>query len=125
MRREPTRAEAKLWQSLRAHRLGGWKWRRQTPFGPFIVDFLCDRARLIVELDGAAHGERDAYDADRSDYLARFGFHVLRFANAEVEGDISGVCERILAACGSRPLGGEVAASEPPSPYPLPLGEGF
>lgn len=100
MRREPTYAEARLWSQLRGQRLGGWKWRRQAPLGPFVADFLCNRARVIVEIDGDAHDERALYDADRTLHLRRFGFCVLRFANDDVLGDLGGVCARILAACG-------------------------
>ena len=53
LRREDTAAEARLWNSLRDRRLGGWKWRRQAPCGPYIVDFLCVEAGLVVELGGA------------------------------------------------------------------------
>ena len=100
MRREPTRAEARLWNALRGHRLGGWKWRRQAPLGPFIADFLCNRARLIVELDGPTHADSQTYDGDRTVHLQRFGFRVLRFSNEAVLADLSGVCARILSACG-------------------------
>ena len=126
MRREPTRAEARLWQALRGGRLAGWKWRRQAPLGPFIADFLCNRARLIVELDGDPHADRTGYDADRSLHLQRFGFRVLRFPNDAVLADISGVCGRILAACGGERRGPAVEADQPapPSPCPLPSGEG-
>jgi very-short-patch-repair endonuclease len=121
MRREPTRAEARLWRALRAHRLGGWKWRRQAPFGAFIVDFLCDQAGLVVELDGEVHGETQGYDADRTEYLRRFGFRVLRFRNDEVLTDVEVVCFRILRACGgdrpgSRSLASAAARYAPPTP---------
>ncbi|THD74276.1 MAG: endonuclease domain-containing protein [Phenylobacterium sp.] len=126
MRREPTRAEARLWNALRGHRLGGWKWRRQAPLGPFIVDFLCNHARLIVELDGTAHADNGLYDIDRTLRLQRFGFRVLRFSNEAVLADLGGVCADILRACGGdvRRPSANVAGSAPPSPRPLPLGEG-
>jgi very-short-patch-repair endonuclease len=109
MRHEPTRAEARLWDALRGGRLGGWKWRRQGPLGPFIADFLCNRARLIVELDGPAHAGNEPYDEDRTLHLQRFGFRVLRFSNEAVLSDLGGVCARILRACGG--------------PDPLPRGK--
>jgi very-short-patch-repair endonuclease len=130
MRREPTRAEARLWSALRAHQLGGWKWRRQAPFGAFIVDFLCDQARLVVELDGEVHCERELYDVDRTEYLRRFGFQVLRFRNEAVLRDLDLICARILKACGGdrpgyRSLATGATTDAPPTPCPLPEGEGF
>jgi very-short-patch-repair endonuclease len=129
MRREPTGAEAKLWSALRGQRLGGWKWRRQAPFGAFIVDFLCEEARLIVEVDGDVHVGQVVYDEDRAEYLRRFGFRVLRFTNEAVLADVSGVCAEVVRACGgergSGSLSAAVSASAPPSPCPLPVGEGF
>jgi very-short-patch-repair endonuclease len=100
MRSESTRAEAHLWSALRAHRLGGWKWRRQVPKGPYIVDFLCDEARLAVEVDGGQHSDQVGYDERRTAYLAAGGLRVLRFWNAEVLTNRAGVCLTILDALG-------------------------
>jgi very-short-patch-repair endonuclease len=100
MRRNHTNAEARLWNVLRAQRLGGWKWKRQVPFGPFILDFLCREARLVVEVDGSQHAEDIAYDQRRTAYLRKSGLRVLRFWNSEVLTNRSGVCDVILQACG-------------------------
>jgi very-short-patch-repair endonuclease len=100
LRRDDTDAEARLWNVLRAHRLGGWKWKRQVPRGPFFVDFLCDEALLIVELDGGHHAEQVAYDNRRTAYLEEMGFRVLRFWNNQVLANREGVCLSILNACG-------------------------
>jgi very-short-patch-repair endonuclease len=99
LRRDQTEAEARLWEVLRAGRLEGWKWRRQAPVGPFIVDFLCLEAGLAVELDGGVHAERVEYDARREAYLRRAGLQVLRFWNAEVMEDRDAVAWTILSAC--------------------------
>ena len=99
LRRDQTEAEAQLWQRLRAGRLEGWKWRRQAPVGPFIVDFLCLEAWLAVELDGGVHVGQVEYDARREAYLMRQGLHVLRFWNAEVSEDPERVSWMILSAC--------------------------
>ncbi len=77
LRREDTDAEARLWSSLRDRRLGGWKWRRQVPLGPYIVDFLCVEAGLVVELDGGQHADQMAYDARRTRYLEGLGLRVM------------------------------------------------
>jgi very-short-patch-repair endonuclease len=100
LRREDTEAEARLWNVLRDRRLGGWKWRRQVPKGPFIVDFLCVEGGLVVELDGGQHSEQVEYDARRTAYLKRLGLKVLRFWNSEVLTNRDGVCISILDALG-------------------------
>ncbi len=100
LRREDTEAEARLWNALRARRLGGWRWRRQVPKGPFIVDFLCVEACLVVELDGGQHSEQAAYDARRTAYLESLGLRVIRFWNSSVLTNRDGVCDTILDACG-------------------------
>ena len=100
MLRNDTDAEARLWNSLRAHRLGGWRWKRQIPFGPYILDFLCADARLVVEVDGSQHADQIAYDQRRTAYLERAGLTVLRFGNHSVLTNCDGVCLSILDACG-------------------------
>jgi very-short-patch-repair endonuclease len=100
LRRGDTTAEARLWNALRARRLGGWKWRRQVPLGPYFVDFLCVDAGLVVELDGGQHSEQQEYDARRTAYLEQLGLRVVRFWNFEVLEDRDAVCTTILRACG-------------------------
>ena len=100
LRRNPTRAESYLWQSLRKSQLDGKKFRRQHGIGPYIVDFYCPECRVIVELDGAGHfgllgAERDEA---RTRFLSRFGTRVLRFENKEVFGNLEGVLETIRLA---------------------------
>jgi very-short-patch-repair endonuclease len=98
-RRDQTEAEARPWDALRASRLEGWKWRRQVPVGPFVVDFLCLEASLAIELDGGVHLQRADYDAWREALLQRRGLQVLRFWNSEVAADLDRVCRTILSAC--------------------------
>jgi len=93
-----TDAEQRLWYRLRARRLDEWKFRRQVPVGPYIVDFLCARARVIVELDGGQHAERIARDEARTAGLSSRGYQVIRFWNNDVLGNIEGVLESLLAA---------------------------
>jgi very-short-patch-repair endonuclease len=100
LRREDTDAEARLWNALRDRKLGGWKWRRQVPTGPFIVDFLCVDAGLVIELDGSQHAEQVAYDGRRTAYLESQGLKVLRFWNSAVLTGRDDVCFAILDACG-------------------------
>ena len=79
LRASQTSAEGYLWAALRNRQLGGWKWRRQVGLGPFVVDFLCVEAGLVVELDGAGHAERLDQDRLRTAMLGAHGLKVIRF----------------------------------------------
>ena len=114
MRGAPTDSELRLWRILRDRRLSGFKFRRQVPVGPYIVDFLCVGAKLIVEADGSQHAE-SLRDNIRDAYLANQGWKVLRFWNNEVLQNREGVLETIYAH--ARPSSG-------PSGHLLPEGEG-
>lgn len=113
LRHELTDTERLLWRELRAHRFQGFKFRRQQPLGDYIVDFICFEQKLIIELDGGQHAEAREYDRQRDAWLQERGYQVLRFWNNEVTGNLEGVLERVLMACGHHP-------SPPP---PLPQGE--
>ena len=99
LRINSTEAERVLWYHLRAARLRGYKFRRQTPLGRYIADFVCFEARLIVEVDGGQHVEQQVYDRQRTAWLEGQGFRVLRFWNTEVLGNVEGVKEVIVRAC--------------------------
>ncbi len=73
-----------LWYHLRGRRLAGFKFRRQHRVGPFICDFACVEAALVVELDGSHHAERADYDRRRDAYLDGRGFRVLRVSNVDM-----------------------------------------
>jgi len=100
LRRELTPAERIVWYGLRAHRLEGASFRRQTPIGPYIVDFVSHTTKLIVEIDGGQHFEdgHAARDRKRDTYLATKGFRVLRFSNHDVMTNRTGVLEAIAEA---------------------------
>jgi very-short-patch-repair endonuclease len=96
LRSNPTATERVLWGRLRQRRLGGLKFRRQVPMGPYVLDFLCLRHRLVVEADGPFHdAERDAI---RDAWLEAKGFRVLRFRNLDIHNSPGLVADRILAA---------------------------
>lgn len=99
LRQRQTEAEKLLWYHLRNKRLGGYKFRRQHPIGGYIVDFCCDGAHLVVELDGGGHNEpgQIGYDHIRTSKLEERGLHVLRFWNDDVLTDTNQVLEIILA----------------------------
>ena|SRR5436190_8271151 len=108
MRKKPPETERFLWRLLRGRRLEQLKFRRQFPFGPYILDFVCLHHRLVVEADGYWHDP--VADAERDRWLVGEGFRVLRFDN----GDIVGRTELVLAAI--------VAATQPrddPTEAPL------
>jgi len=96
LRREATVFERKLWLALR-ERLPGLKFRRQVPFGSYIVDFASHRARLIIELDGEGHAFRIEADAARTRFLEAEGYRVLRFRNAEAVENLDGMIDTIVA----------------------------
>jgi len=91
-----TDAEKIVWHHLRNRQLAGFKFRRQTTIGPFVVDFLCVERSLIVEIDGGQHSE--ALDAARRDYLEAQGYRMVRFWNHEVAEGLEGVLQTIVAA---------------------------
>jgi very-short-patch-repair endonuclease len=96
LRREATDAERLLWGSLRNRRLIGHKFRFQATIGPFVVDFLCVEARLIVEIDGSQHNAE--IDAGRTHFLQSRGYWILRFWSNEVLENLEGVLEVVMAA---------------------------
>ena len=84
LRVNQTPAETRLWAALRSRQVEGLKFRRQVPIGPFIADFYCHAARLVVEVDGDVHAGQEVADRERSDWLESQGLRVIRFTNREV-----------------------------------------
>lgn len=78
------------------------RFRRQQPIGPYIVDFYCADARLVVELDGLSHLRTGPADLARQRFLEAEGFAVVRFWNEEVLKDLDGVVEQVLSVIRSR-----------------------
>jgi very-short-patch-repair endonuclease len=113
LRQSNTQVEQRLWLHLRAGRLNGWKFRRQHPIPPYVVDFYCGAAKLVVELDGSQH-DVDS-DRIRTTFLENCGLKVLRFWDNEVLQQTSAVLESILTVVEYRTL----------TPTPLPEGEGL
>ncbi|MET0365501.1 MAG: DUF559 domain-containing protein [Sphingobium sp.] len=96
LRRDMTDAERKMWEALRNRQLEGFKFLRQATIGPFVVDFLCVEAHLVVELDGGQHSE--ARDAERTAFVQARRLSVLRFWNHEVMTNFEGVADTIRRA---------------------------
>ena len=114
LRKNQTDAERKLWRCLRARELCGFKFRRQYPIAPCIVDFICVEKRLIVEIDGGQHATMTEIDNTRTEFLNARGYRVLHFWNNEVLQQLDAVLAKILDSLTH------------PHPNPLPqAGEGI
>jgi very-short-patch-repair endonuclease len=100
LRKSMTEPERRLWRRLRELERPGVRIRRQTPIGPYIVDFACLSRRLVIEVDGDLHGHDAgiAHDAKRTEWLDNQGYRVLRFWNTDVCQNIDGVLETIQIA---------------------------
>lgn len=95
LRHDTTDAEQRLWFLLRSRRLGGFKFRRQHPFPPYVLDFYCDTQCLSIELDGGQHVDDAKRDARRDRFLGEHGIRVLRFRNDAVFKEAESVLEAI------------------------------
>ncbi|QTR48786.1 endonuclease domain-containing protein [Candidatus Thiothrix anitrata] len=84
LRKNMTTPEQQLWDTLRKRQLDGYRFRRQTPLGRYIADFVCLEARLVIELDGNHHHEQQGYDRERDHWMQQQNFQVLRFWNHEI-----------------------------------------
>ncbi len=99
LRKSMSEAEWKLWHELRKRQVGGHRFRRQHPIGPYVVDFVCLEHRFVVEVDGGQHSEPEQveHDTRRTEWLAREGYRVFRVWNAEVFNNLDGVVATIWA----------------------------
>jgi very-short-patch-repair endonuclease len=97
LRKVATDAEIRLWSRLRKKQLDGFRFRRQQPMGPFVVDFFCPQASLIIEVDGGQHSDNERDDS-RTRWLEARGYRVVRFWNNEVLSNTEGVLLAILEA---------------------------
>ena len=96
LRMEMTESEKVLWKRLRMKQLKGFYFRRQHPYGIYILDFFCSKAGLVIELDGEIHRYRKGYDTERTEFLESTGLKVIRFDNDDVLERIDWVIEEIL-----------------------------
>jgi very-short-patch-repair endonuclease len=102
MRKNPTEAEALLWEKLRKRQLGGYKFRRQQVIGIHIVDFYCPSEKVIVEVDGGIHRQQMEIDLIRDEHLSSLGNSILRFSNQDVFDHVDEVLASILLTCSNR-----------------------
>jgi very-short-patch-repair endonuclease len=105
LRADATDAERILWASLRTLKERGFHFRRQAPIGPYIADFACKKARLVIELDGGQHSQAaaQAYDETRTRFMSGRGYRVVRFWNDDVFRNRDGVVDAILRALSAAP----------------------
>src|SRR5690554_5412358 len=114
LRSRATPFEQSFWVRVRAGRFGGFKFRRQQPLGAYVVDFVCQQAMLVVELDGAQHVDHRDYDQNRDQWLVSQGYRVFRVWNHEWLLNQEAVLEELWALLHN---------SQPSPPTPLPRRE--
>jgi very-short-patch-repair endonuclease len=125
LRQRDNQAEALLWIELKHSKLGGYKFTRQFPIGPYFADFCCRKQKLVIEIDGSQHAE-SMYDRKRDEFMRAGGYSVLRFWNHDVLKHRISICETVLAALDGR-LAEDTDASDlrfvyaGPSPETKPL----
>ena len=110
LRQADNDAEAAMWSELKAKRLGGHKFVRQFPIGPYFADFLCRQRHLVVEIDGSQHVDSKR-DRVRDEYMRDAGYAVIRFWSADVLRQRNAVADTILAALDGQ-LTNDVVASD-------------
>lgn len=94
-------AEAVIWNELKASKLGGYKFVRQMPVGPYFADFACRKAKLIIEIDGNQHAGSD-HDRRRDDFMRTAGYSILRLWSHDAIRQTNSVCNTILAVLEGR-----------------------
>ena len=102
MRKTLTRAETRLWSDLKRVPFSGTHFRRQVVIGPYIADFACHRAKLVIEVDGQSHSHDRAIkkDAIRTAFLEREGYRVLRVTNDDVYRNATDIIHAVLVEMG-------------------------
>jgi very-short-patch-repair endonuclease len=97
LRNNQTDAERLLWSKIRKKQMGNFQFNRQKPIGNYIVDFYCDKAKLVVEIDGGQHYEYQNIleDKKREEYLIKSGLKTIRFTNLDVLKNIENVVDKI------------------------------
>jgi 5-methyltetrahydrofolate--homocysteine methyltransferase/ATP-dependent helicase HrpA len=106
LRKRMTDPEKMLWSRIRNEKLNGMYFRRQHPYGIYVLDFFCFESNLVIEIDGLIHLRHRDYDNERTKYLESSGLKVIRFTNTEIEDKIEWVLEVIMKAVDPFPPGG-------------------
>ena len=105
LRKNPTPAEIRFWRLIEPLRTGAYHFRKQVALGPYVVDFACHHAELIVEIDGDTHFSDAGLqkDIERDGYLRARGYRIVRFTNLDVMTNPEGVYTTVLAALAKEP----------------------
>jgi very-short-patch-repair endonuclease len=112
LRNNMTETERRVWSRLRSSQIGGFKFRRQVPVGPYVVDFMCMSERLAIEVDGAGH-EDEQRDERKTRWLRGHGYRVIRIPASDIDESMDDVIHGIYLEL-TQPL----LATEPPHPAP-------
>jgi very-short-patch-repair endonuclease len=98
LRKQPTWAAKLMWRWLRGRRFNCYKFRREHPVGPYVLDFFCEEAKLNVELDGRGHGFPDQrkHDVRREQFLQSQGIKTLRFWNSHLRRNARNIRDTVL-----------------------------
>ena len=96
LRKNATFTERLLWKYLRVGQLNGYHFLRQKPIDEFIVDFYCKRLKLVIEIDGVTHNDKQGYDKRRENRLKELGFTVLRFDGYTILENVTGALDLIM-----------------------------
>ena len=96
LRKNATFTERLLWKYLRAGQLNGYHFLRQKPIDEFIVDFYCKRLKLVIEIDGVTHNDKQGYDKRRENRLKELGFTVIRFDGYTILENVTGALDLIM-----------------------------
>jgi very-short-patch-repair endonuclease len=91
LRKESTPQEIILWSRIKNRQFKNLKFKRQYQIRTYIVDFICEEKKLIIELDGWQHSEQESYDTERTKYLERQGYKIMRIWNGEINSNLAGV----------------------------------
>ncbi|MCW8128952.1 MAG: DUF559 domain-containing protein [Planctomycetota bacterium] len=102
LRQSMPHMEAVVWKYVRNRQLGGFKFRRQQPLGPFVADFFCAEAKVVPELEGEVHRGKEAADEARADWLRRKGYLVVRVPNDLAFNRLSKILDDVQKACEAR-----------------------
>ena len=102
MRKAKNYAEVVLWKELSNKEILGFRFGRQKVIGHYMADFCCERAGIVVEVDGSSHIGREEYDKERDDYMHAMGFTILRFSDFDILHNIDYVLREIEKACAPR-----------------------
>ena len=97
LRKDMTPQERKLWNLIRNKQFYGYRFNRQYPFRNYILDFICCSKKIVLEIDGGQHNEKEIskYDITRTELLNSLGYKVVRFWNNEIDNNIEGVYNKL------------------------------